>query len=278
MTAPQHTRPFNPEHARAGAPYCTRAGFKAAVLKWDADHMAYPLIGFMNDGAKGDISMSWSLTGQHSLTPEHYADLVMTPLGFIDGKPVFVGDELEEDSVVGGDNTFVVGPTMRDGHFKHARWPAPEPVYPETRMDYGDLIRIAMKTNSSPMAVTGSQVVSIANAALRHAIDAEQVVPMAGVLELARDLRKNEFDKLKADLQKAKRSLELAGYTDNGGELWKPPLGKSPDQRAARDMVIAEAVKAATFNKVRSFDLSPGRPSYERIDIDLAAIIAGVKA
>jgi hypothetical protein len=47
---------------------------------------------------------------------------------------------------------------------------------------------------------------------------------------------------LTAELAKAKRTLELAGYTDNGGELWKPPLGKSPDQRAARDLAIAEAV------------------------------------
>lgn len=28
-------------------------------------------------------------------------------------------------------------------------------------------------------------------------------------------------------LSKAERTLELAGYTDAGGELWKPPLGPS---------------------------------------------------
>lgn len=30
-------------------------------------------------------------------------------------------------------------------------------------------------------------------------------------------------------LQSAARTLERLDYTDNGGELWKPPLGKKPD-------------------------------------------------
>jgi hypothetical protein len=29
-------------------------------------------------------------------------------------------------------------------------------------------------------------------------------------------------------LDKAERSLRAAGYTDEGGEYWKPPLGKPP--------------------------------------------------
>lgn len=30
-------------------------------------------------------------------------------------------------------------------------------------------------------------------------------------------------------LQAAKATLERLGYTDNGGQLWKPPIGKKPD-------------------------------------------------
>lgn len=32
-----------------------------------------------------------------------------------------------------------------------------------------------------------------------------------------------------ARLQAAARTLERIGYTDNGGEMWKPPLGDAPD-------------------------------------------------
>lgn len=45
-----------------------------------------------------------------------------------------------------------------------------------------------------------------------------------------------ERDQIAADflvihgrMAKAEKSLHLAGYTDHGGELWKPPLGKRPD-------------------------------------------------
>lgn len=31
------------------------------------------------------------------------------------------------------------------------------------------------------------------------------------------------------DSQRAIKTLQQAGYTDCGGELWKPPLGKAPD-------------------------------------------------
>jgi hypothetical protein len=42
----------------------------------------------------------------------------------------------------------------------------------------------------------------------------------------------SERDQFKAEkqrLQSAAKTLSRMGYTDNGGELWKPPLGKKPD-------------------------------------------------
>jgi len=36
-------------------------------------------------------------------------------------------------------------------------------------------------------------------------------------------------DRQKARAEKAEQTLLNAGYTYNGGELWKPPLGKIPD-------------------------------------------------
>jgi hypothetical protein len=45
-----------------------------------------------------------------------------------------------------------------------------------------------------------------------------------------------------SDLARAAATLSEAGYTDNGGERWKPPLGKPPnfDLLAAKDAEIAK--------------------------------------
>ena len=47
--------------------------------------------------------------------------------------------------------------------------------------------------------------------------------------QLSRLVKQQEetISKLKAKLAKAERTLGHAGYTDLGGELWRPPLGKS---------------------------------------------------
>lgn len=56
----------------------------------------------------------------------------------------------------------------------------------------------------------------------------------------------NKYDRM----YKAERTLTLAGYTDCGGELWKPPLGKSRD--TIRDEALEEA--AAELAKCRTSD------------------------
>jgi len=40
-------------------------------------------------------------------------------------------------------------------------------------------------------------------------------------------------NKLAEDLERAVRTLQHAGYTDCGGEYWKPPLGKPYDIQLA---------------------------------------------
>lgn len=54
-----------------------------------------------------------------------------------------------------------------------------------------------------------------ANSTLRHACDAGQVVT------------REEFKRVSDEANKAVRSLHTFGFTDHGGELWKPPLGPS---------------------------------------------------
>lgn len=82
------TKPFNLEHASAGAPYASADGESATILKWDG-RSEYPLIGVHGEA---DEPASWTAQGEHLAGSASGADLVMTPLGHIDGKPVFVGD------------------------------------------------------------------------------------------------------------------------------------------------------------------------------------------
>ena len=51
-------------------------------------------------------------------------------------------------------------------------------------------------------------------------------------------------------LQSATRTLERLRYTDNGGELWKPPIGEKPDfslidQLKAESKALREALDVA---------------------------------
>lgn len=85
------TRPFNIEHARAGAPFCTAGGEKVEIFKWDRKHLLCIIGEIQNDCLN---VCGWTADGGNkSMTYDR--TLVMTPLGYIDGKPVFVGDEIE---------------------------------------------------------------------------------------------------------------------------------------------------------------------------------------
>lgn len=73
MTTPQkHTRPFNLEHARAGAPYCCRDGHEATVLKWDARYPGRPILGMKGPT---DQAMGWNADGVSNYSLGHHAQL-----------------------------------------------------------------------------------------------------------------------------------------------------------------------------------------------------------
>lgn len=170
MTAhlnPEHIRPFNLEHARAGAPYATRGGLDATILKWDGRNADFPLVGTYG---KHDEPNNWRSDGRHSTRDSgHENDLVMTPLGFIEGKPFFCGDMIV--STIG--TQFKAEPRDKDGDIATWSWPKPARVYPETRMPGHELHDVYVKNNDPTV---DQSMVAVANAALRHAIDAGQVV------------------------------------------------------------------------------------------------------
>jgi hypothetical protein len=66
-------------------------------------------------------------------------------------------------------------------------------------------------------------------------------------------------------------TLMRLGYTDCGGEQWKPPLGLSSDQRAARELAIAKAVRKATI----AASFVRGMTAHFE-EVDLESIIASI--
>lgn len=158
---PVFSKPFNLEHARAGAPFGCRDGRVATILKWDGRRPGEPLIGHQGED---DMPASWAVDGAYNPEHESGLDLLMLPLGMLDGKPVFAGDAIEDDGPAG----WVLGIAyVHNRNFTNCRWPAPPRAYPVTLMVAAEL----------DAAWTGAEALRrVANAALRHAIDAGQLI------------------------------------------------------------------------------------------------------
>jgi hypothetical protein len=167
---PEHTRPFDLAAAKAGAPYCCRSGQEATVLKWDCKNDDYPLVGI--SGSEDSVEL-WTTVGNYTARTDdpQAKDLVMLPLGFCEGKPVFAGDELIGYKT---GNRFKVAPGAfnLDG----CCWPLPKPSYPESAMNVGQLCSAYYAGGSVSAKQEIIAFKRIANAAIRHALDAGQVV------------------------------------------------------------------------------------------------------
>ncbi len=122
---PEHTKPFNLKHAKAGAPYCQRSDFPARVGIWDSkDRNGYVLNGSVDSGDGSELHMQWTEEGICS-TGFASSDLVMLPLGMCEGRPVFVGDELQKSYSHQKDIV-----NIGDSNFANHIWPRTAPVMP----------------------------------------------------------------------------------------------------------------------------------------------------
>jgi hypothetical protein len=197
MNAPKDTRPFCLADAKAGAPYACRDGSKAEVLKWDAQGGPFNLIGYTRHNGS-EVPESWTKLGCASARGESRADLVMLPLGYLDGKPVFVGDKII--NAYG----FEVAVPVHSRDFDGCRWPAPAKQYPVTGMSEPEL----QDAVSIPDQSVLGRARNIANAALRHAIDSGQLPTKEAYDQLRADL-------LAAEARNAARDMAIAEAVRN---------------------------------------------------------------
>ncbi len=226
---PKFSKEFNAQHARDGAPYCCRNGSEATVMKWDGRRKGEPLVGFRTDC---DLPASWAEDGSYFTSGEEGPDdLVMLPVGEIDGKPVFVGDEL----VMDGRKKLIAGAKQRN--FADMAWPAPAKIYLETLMTDGDLAK-AFVSDPTPHQIDVMR--KGANVALRHAIGAGQVTPISEATPYLRphdpytgrlrDPRDIESDPMGALIYHPQELMVEASSVVKG-------------RRDERDMVIAQAMR-----------------------------------
>lgn len=249
MKKPEYTKPFDLEHARAGAPYGCRDGTEATVLKWDRRD-EYAVLGICGDA---DRAISWTINGEHAKRiPNSESDLVMLPLGFIDGKPVWTCDEI----VSPAGSQMAAWPAFRD--FDNCTWPAPAPVYPETLISHAALFceyETSLRNRGyAEVSADSHGLAAIANFALRHAIDAGQVVLPNG-------------DGMERELVRAQ---EAATET-------RKMLARDADRDLAVAWAVSRATIAAAVKIVNEARIPVSAGYLERsFVLDLPAIIAGV--
>ena len=160
---PMHSKPFDIAHAQAGAPFSFDDGESAEVIKWDRPGR-FPLVVL-----RGETQEVFSMS---SIGYGSAGQLVMLPLGEIDGKPFFIGDDVvNANGVAFKINWYHVG-------IQGCTWPTPAKVYPTSKMSVDMLC--SSYFGDEPVAVNSMAEMAayqrIANAAIKHAIDAGQVV------------------------------------------------------------------------------------------------------
>lgn len=171
-----NTKPFDINQARAGAPVgCETERNKIEIFKY-TDHSIF---GSIRYGDEEEVVTSWDINGKND--PCLKSDLVMLPLGYCDGKPVFVGDHLYDLTGRG-----FLADASDTGSYEVCIWPKSEPKYPETRMKYHELQKVI---DDNPRLSAGPLAEKIANEAIRRAISDADVFTKAQVTAVLEELR-----------------------------------------------------------------------------------------
>lgn len=167
----EHSRPFSLAEHEAGAPVGCRSRLLTPRIHDAVGDYLYGII-LRGVGGARPTSHEWSKSDGHEhpggiLGPH---DLVMLPLFLLDGKPVFVGDELVNDQGF----PVKAGP-LHDNSDGKWRWPAPKV---ETRMTDPELLAMRSDFEGRQPITVQHAYREIANAAIARAIaDGDVILP-----------------------------------------------------------------------------------------------------
>lgn len=141
----------------------------------------------------------------------------------------------------------------------------PERVYPETRMLIPDL---------SEEFTYGGGYKAVANAAIKHALDAGQVMLPGGELTDKDIIKAIQIEEQKRQTFISPLAREIMLSAVKSLLVSEPEIEKLRADRNARDMAIAEAVRDACVATIARFINIPGNLIFVP---DLAVVIATVK-
>ncbi|MGK5049917.1 hypothetical protein ACQ4WP_29130 [Janthinobacterium sp. GB4P2] len=246
MMKPEFYKPFDLEHARAGAPIGLTGGGTARFVAYAEEADPSCCVVVIEDRFNLIGTRRKSGRVNEAGATDNPNDLVMLPLGLINGKPVFVGDVITAPDCKG---SFPADAQMNFGDGTVWTWPTPPRAYPETRLSFEALCV------SGSMHLTSTNSIGIralANAALRHACEADQVVPK---------------DESEDAVRKA--------YADGQAAAFKHEAGS----RAARDLAVAQAARAECVRTAEAYrgSFNPVAAISGMVTNDvLAAIIASL--
>lgn len=147
-------KPFNLEHAKAGAPVQLLDGTEATIIKFDGRNDAFPLVVLV-----GSIDTPTMGTVNGQLQPLG-AVLAMKPFGYCEGKPVHVGDTLIHKAADSCGSIVRPGCTRTD--FSEFSWPQQYPVTQLSNDTLADYVCTMPSTDD---------LRQVANAAIQHGID-----------------------------------------------------------------------------------------------------------
>jgi hypothetical protein len=91
---PRNFRPFDSEKAFASEPFSTLLQKPVRILCWDRKSSdKKPIMGLIDSKYDGEIPMTWTIGGSVNVdgSPDIH-DLIMIPVGTVDGQPVYNGD------------------------------------------------------------------------------------------------------------------------------------------------------------------------------------------
>lgn len=98
----QETRPFNLDQAKNSAPIVTRAGNNVRIVCFDKKAPSgYSILALVAQPDGYEKLCIYNIHGRANTVEETPFDLLMAPLGHVEGKPVFYGNTYEFQSPAG---------------------------------------------------------------------------------------------------------------------------------------------------------------------------------
>lgn len=255
----RETRPYSHADATQGAPYGARSEeYDAMVLHAEGTQ----LLGATRKKGGSWLPTEWTRDGMVRSEPaEHPRDVVMLPLGMVEGKPFFVGDRIVGNT----GESFIAEPSDMGGTHKTWKWPKPAQNWPKSSMTADQLKRaFHAATPESRKGWCG-----IADIAIAHECEAGTLIPAERLFKLANGSI--------TIYGKAGDVLSVTvGTKQFYGEAMLQKVAEAVEAECAKALGAGRAVKCFDYSQVSTKDATIS--TAVDFNIDTKAIVEAIRA